>query len=1656
MAEEFKGTVVVETDYDEAELLTRQPASEDEDKDWPINGTARIRVATPPPITQEERQKRAAKIAYAAEQPEDVIVSVLDDPEGEAKINNDIAFNRNEAITIRNENDLKALVQESPFGKITPDIATAILDRDIIKLPLPDNAPVWEAEYSRKIAENAMRASGLLEKYGEKLVNDPEAKRVMGSFQKVSTLREAFLKLAENEDAEARSNSWATTALNLGLSVVPGVSWYSTTRPELYKTTQSILPGSNVQEQILSLYRIGQESGPEVAVALAKQAIDAIKKISPNDAREFAHLLNSFTDADANMFNLIGIADLSAAPSISKTAGRGLVSLGGTLAGVFKASGKGILSGIGLLDASGAVERAALANAWNNLKLKANAGGSNISDISQIQRDVISIANPSAAVNGGRFLGREASQRLENAMIDRAGELLNLASRSIDVGAADSPRVLQAALHDAADTARRLHPHMNNSVVDVRLISAQETATGFDAAAILIGKPKMTRDPVTGVVSSLPLREPDIAVTIARKDASPFDSITSARRAATDIYKLKEFDIVQHGNKFVIEVKRPLDMTADIVKQQIAIETNNATPRGFFSTYFSAIRNRDFVNSPQLARDMKVALYGGSSMQQEFTRLVEKAFGGYGKWRKEDINDFERFLEAQRDVVVNGQRGKFSRNVAEFETDWMKVTGKTPTEAQANAYFAYQQFNDLDYVFRNLQEHSTRVRQGRELFTFNMDGYKMKRGMVEGKYIKEGIPWHLPEHANLIVWDSNSTQMRMSNANRISTRYASAAQRASYDDLVNNRGYKVIQISEDGERMLRSIPQIRDVIGEFRVNYILTRETTNSPLSLNILPYRPGGHVKYDPEGYVLRQPILHRQGTPDRPNISYYSGDRSLMHFKDRREAEVYRAHMDAVRPLLNDTVALEAYRAANLGHIYPDTASIRRVFHERGAQFSPDVAFQVTKMDQTIDQAGGLLQYARNKDDTIINSASSVHNLDRGRAHTSFTTERDLDITGVYHGLVQPARKIDPISTMIQANANLMRGRYLEDFKVKAAERYVAEFGHLFDGPKNVDEIRQNPLVWLTSDKFKPNANPAEVAAARNAQYSIRSLLGQKTAFQEYMDTARANISEAYFRALGDSGYKQVVNILDIPAIANPAGFVRAAAFHPKMGFFNPAQFFVQAQTLGVITAVAGPVNATKAMRGYSSMKMASLTNKEHVLDHLAKIAGWDATHFKESLEGIRATGFGDVGREFSDMGEYIRQGTLKTSTGKFLDAGLGFFKEGERVSRFTAWNAAYLEWRTANPHKAFDAKAKADVLTRADNLNVNMSSASDSRVAKTTLGSVVLQFLSYQAKLTENVLMGMATGKGAFNRVEAAKVAMMQTALYGVPVGLLGTVGGVYPWYGQVKEYLFKNGIEADDNELTKALNDGLMGYVTELMTGTKYNVAERYGSGGLSLFKDLLSGDPQQFERAILGAGAKNMYDFWKNSQPLIASLSNATHGNYIMTLSDVQEAFKPITTVNSGIKIYYAMNLGKLVTRNEGHFGDLTTTQAVTGFITGLMPQEFSDTYMKLEWERDRKAGLKMAQEQATVNLRRAAEALGRGDYEMHQKYNVRAQVFMDATDMTVQERAILVRRAAQNMTDLVDKIDEQVSKRTPEAYQRWLKKLDRSVRPGAHIDPEGE
>jgi hypothetical protein len=1206
-----------------------------------------------------------------------------------------------------------------------------------------------------------------------------------------------------------------------------------------------------------------------------------------------------------------------------------------------------------------------------------------------------------------------------------------------------------------------------------------------------------------------------IAIDMGRRDATLFDSPGEAALTARELYGLDNFSVEQHGSKYYIRVVKTVDETDPRVRDALRIQTKNETPKSRLNTILAWVRSPDYLVSERTVKDLTTSTFGAAELQARVAKIVENAFGPMKRWRKEELQRFQKFMENQRDYQDpgTGRRGMYSKSQEDFEQEWFNLHGVKPNEEVSSAYWTYVQLSDFDLVVRNLSLLRDKQRKGLENFTLGwrptVKGAPYKEGSetriakeyevandnplpydvttqtpfsqgagrseryydsaqaggpetidpsfqanrptgegrifqaandpftppkLEGKLI-DRVPWNTDHDAMLLVWDKDGL-----NFSQVQTKFSKQADRTAaevrkdIDDKLAS-GWKLIQLSETGTRALNDSKMLEGRGLSEHIRYVLTPDVKTSALEVNQIPRRPGGHVEYM-DGYFIRQASTSVNGK----EVLYY-GDKTLFHARTEKEAARYTDLINKARLLWKDNAALDTFIQAEMPHLFKSAADFKKQF--MATKLDPDVPLAYSAKNVSLGDTGHLSTIAR-PDQRLMKFKDSEHNLYSDGISFQYLGERDIDrLPTIVNGVPQNSHLVDPLSTMIRANNQLMRSRYLDELKISTSERFIAEFGHLLDA-KSLNEIRAHPLSWLLEPKWKRGIDPVEKGAAKAYRRSVVSLLGERSDYQKTVDKMRHDISERYF---GTAGEKYVDSVLDVPLIKDPLRFLRAVAFHSKMGFFNLAQFPLQTQTFFHIAAVAGPIRATQAMGGGMLMRTLALTNKSEVINGVARHAnklGWkNPEHFIESWDAMRSTGFARVGREFANIGDFVEETAISGIGGKILDKGLTPFKAAESIVRFTAWNSAYLEWRAANGAARFDDVAKANVLQRANNLSNNMSAASDAAVQKTAVGAVPLQFLSYQARMTEAILTGLSGGKGPLNRVEAVKAMAMHSTLYGVWTGM-GVGIGVWPVYETWKKYALDQGYTGDESTLQTVINDGLLAYMSELATGTKFNVAERYGAGGISQIRDILFGSPEEKLKAIGGASFGVSYDILKATYPLAAGYIRGTGDNqFKFKAQDFIDATNSISSINSGMRLWYALNYQKMFTKDLGALADVTSTQAWVSFMTGLTTSDMSDAFKIMENQKQLKEYQKSAEREAIKNYRLSFKAYADGDMENGLDFHKRALLHLEGGGFTRQEQAQVRIRAMSQNQDVFTQAITKYGRNDPKRFDQMIKQLER-------------
>lgn len=1178
-------------------------------------------------------------------------------------------------------------------------------------------------------------------------------------------------------------------------------SWYNTLSS---MKGSELLQGNRIEETV---QRLLLNPDPDAAYEEAKQIRDELASLNLNDALLFTQYLQQYGSQDQFLENLNSILTAGGvATGFTATA---------ITRGVMKAAGRRGATLPKVLNAAGDTFQAGLKNTLSDLEKQAANAGARVEKWDDVAGQMPGFQDVGKALDDDtssldRSVRERLKARLQNVQeqMIRQGYLEPINITRLEKGT-DAYKAFEAAAIRDFNTQ---YPEAVDMIQDIDVVSSTDNKLGnVDFLRVRLGRK-----------DGLAFEEEYLAESIARLNG----------------FNPADYKIVPVGGRYHIEITKTFDETNVWGREALKnlIETKAPTPQTMTNRIFGYFRPNDAVLPDDINVELKAATTQAQALSELNRALINEAIGALGKgasklWKDGSRKDFVSFLEHQNymeDPRAPGRRGHYSRSLGEFERDWMAFHKRMPTETEAEAYFTAKLAQDVEHSILNMAEYTRKARQGIQNFHFRRAGQKLNKRMpsIEGKLLDK-LPTDLDEAAGVFVHHDTVKGMDAS-VPYYSTK-GSANQLSQLHDLIDNQGYKVVRLTKQGEQAYRKYPGITFPKG--RIDYVLVRDYESSPLGLNQIPYRPGGHVIYrDP--YFISQPKLTTFTRGEAP-ITEYDGDVTVMSARSEGEAKRTASLLEGGRQLLvrGDKQGLREYLMKNkLPFTYRDFTAMFDA--SRGGVLDANTPIYFRPKGSNTVKHNGL-------DRNFINFRdlqASRHHPENADVQTPFSQERDFGITqleNVGSDLnpvfnLRPARVLDPISAMARSNAMAMRGKFLEPLKAKSAERFIAEFSDVldFDGDPQLQPIRA-----LFEGKIKSDSAKVEkAAAAKIFQSRLQNFFSTKSEDAHLVD---AIMNKLYQSIPGFDKAADWVEPFLLHTVTDPARFFRQTAFYAGMGFFNPKQYFLQLQ--GVLqTAALEPAHALKAFGAANLMRPLHMAGSKKIHDGAADMAvslGWKREHFLEAWEAMNRIRWNHVGGEYGIIDDFLNPSINTSGSRKVLEAGLAPWRGGERMNRITAWNAAYLRWRTENPIAKFDDKAIKGVQARADLLTNNMTRASQAGF-NNGFASLPTQFLSYQSRL-----MDLMLGK-RLTTAEKARLAAVNSFLYGVPTATAGAALGVlWPWDEQAKEYARSYGIDTDQPGW-KSFLDGVPAAMIAIASDGEINPdPSTYGPGGISLLKDI---------------------------------------------------------------------------------------------------------------------------------------------------------------------------------------------------------------------------
>ena len=498
-----------------------------------------------------------------------------------------------------------------------------------------------------------------------------------------------------------------------------------------------------------------------------------------------------------------------------------------------------------------------------------------------------------------------------------------------------------------------------------------------------------------------------------------------------------------------------------------------------------------------------------------------------------------------------------------------------------------------------------------------------------------------------------------------------------------------------------------------------------------------------------------------------------------------------------------------------------------------------------------------------------------------------------------------------------------------------------------KWINSARQAGFDFIEKEGYKPGLIPAD---------DPRGVGLKKLAEQIDIWSGFPTKGELWWDGVVSSGMEWALNHSLLPKkvvletgnylrrTGDPVTKLRGLAFHSLLGWFNPAQLWVQAQGATVAASLAfklkDPIAPLRLLKNQTALAFASrFADDPAVLKRISSVAQIPAKELDEIVRLWKRTGYEDSVLNTADHAAAIAgYGSGADALRRVADKGLLFYRTGELVNRrYTFLTALERARERLGRINLTDAELR-NVMTDANNMMLNLSKANR---ASWQRGVVALptQFLQVQAKMVET-LVG---ANQSFTVGERLKIMAGQIAFYGaagIPMGALGV-----RW---VTEQLgvSQGEIENLPPEVVKLVNGGLWEYFIFAGMGADVDVASRGAiADGITEFTTDLIFSEAPITEKILGAFGTVPHRFYKAYKVIEPMALGAMFHEEKLTNEQILQAVSSLASVTStwnNIQKGLFMNRLHMLIDSRGRVvvsGDDFKTETEVMTMLGFQPSE---------------------------------------------------------------------------------------------------------------------
>lgn len=1468
----------------------------------------------------------------------------------------------------------------------------------------------------------------------EAIKADVEHVARMSEIAEILTTKQEIAKSAQEDfEAQAKEQSWggwfvdkAKTFASFGI-----YDWYKT-----YNATtpvDGILKGNNWAEQIQYLYTLP----PSQMHSALRRTLGTISNDNPSLASEFADAVVSFSSTQQFLTNLGNVVDIALFPPVGRAVKSGV--------SIAKALATGGEKELAKEAATTAYQAAVAANVSPKSDIvsslskmgdvgKASTTGT-LKRLDEVlkgvevpllpgdaQKRLPSFYSP-AAIGDDTSFSATTTQRLVSSLSANAQKIQDRI-KDLEKITRLPGEAEKIAVEEAKERLVSQFAHPNNSVVDM----------AFEITPSEVHPSNVTH----------------VAAFFGDRAGEGFDSQYAAWRYAKSVLKLHDSDtnVEQRGLKYFIKVERPIDETTPAVRQALTIETNSQTPKGLAHSLFGWLGGNTRLSQEQI--ENRIVAASGSSALVTMMKDMAKPIGALSKG---EYKRLVRIMEDNRSTIdpITQQSGVFHNTIADLDRAYQRLFGQSVSEREVKAYFSAVQLNDVDYTMRNLGLYRDRARQGVETWAL-IDKVDKGNGLVHYPKSKEflgkevtSLPFEAAEkHPATVAIHRVGQDPEVVALSQLNT-----PERIAYIKDLRDNGYKIIQTYNPSRTVL-------DKFGQDNINFIITKDFERQGLHPVQLPYRPGWHQEYQQQWFTkqtqvrkVERTIKEADGTvrPSGQARHYYEGDTTAMGHTTEAEAKMWSTKWEKARQLLNGEVAgdLGDYLRKELPLF---TESRFRALFEATEKDPPrflkDVPFTHTYTGKNTTDMSGHGDLLKQKFPNFYDEIRSPWNL-MANENKKFVGQRDdvlwtaknvgTEANPVFQ--LADAPMIDPISSLSRGMHDVMRNRFMVDFKTSAVEQWIKEFGDLLTSHASKEDLWGNAVTHIHNGNFVKSdpSNFNQLMAAKQSRLALLEFLGTESPDRMAMNSIRQTIANTMYtqgRKVFGPGAVDTFNLRLLAQSNDPYRVMQGFAFHTSF-FMNAFQGLQNAMVMSNALALGGLKSGLPGFRAGWGMQMLRFNSTDAGFEAVAKVSGWDKKWVKEAWDGLQSTGRMFVEGEHAWKDDLADPKFFQGIMGNVLDAGQIFFREGERVGRLTAWATAYHEWRIANPDAVFNAAAKAKVLARSDDMTVNMTRASKATWQQ-GIFSIPTQFWAWNAR---NMELMIGRWQNGLSMADRAKLVGMNSLLYGVPIGAVApAVGGFWNPWDSTRKYLIDKGWVVNDS-VFDGLYSGLTGMAYHLATGRPGNMNETLGLGGSNLVKDAFD-DHKSLVDWVFGVSGSRVGDALTTTKPFVRSLYYAITGEsekYKLTADDFLDVARNIKIVDTGVKNYMAWTTGRYITKNGLYLDDVSKTEAILNAFTGALPRHSTDPKAMQDVTKARQETIKQGTKELQKAYTAAVVAALNGDHAMHEVYLKRVATLSAVMDLRPDEQKTVMQKL----------LDETTPQSVKVPYEFWAKHAPPSV-----------